>query len=151
MNINTNKSSPSQNEQLHTKWPATQQENWDKLQLAPEQKEQIQKFIEENYSNFGHTDKLFRKGEIKEGKTCGWRAVIRATGYPIVCKQFERKQEAEDWATSVEQQIRSGQFKFERHKVQRTFTGFKKKKLKIFIVALIISLLYKIVLVGLSP
>ena len=62
------------------------------------------------------------KRKNKEGKTCGWRAVIRATGYPIVCKQFERKQEAEDWATSVEQQIRSGQFKFERHKVQRTFS-----------------------------
>ena len=62
------------------------------------------------------------KRKNKDGKTCGWRAVIRATGYPIVCKQFERKQEAEDWATSVEQQIRSGQFKFERHKVQRTFS-----------------------------
>ena len=38
------------------------------------------------------------KRKNKEGKSTSWKAVIRIKGYPSVCKSFERKQEAEDWA-----------------------------------------------------
>jgi integrase len=64
---------------------------------------------------------IYRRKD-RDGKPCGWRAVVRIKGHPSVCNQFERKQEAEDWALSVERQVRQGQFKFERHKVQRTFS-----------------------------
>ena len=43
---------------------------------------------------------LFISVKIENGKIAGWRAVVRIKGYPTVCKQFERKQEADDWATS---------------------------------------------------
>lgn len=57
----------------------------------------------------------------KEGKTIGWRAVIRVKGYPIVCDSFDRKDEAEDWAQKTEAEIRRGRFKFDLHNKLYTF------------------------------
>ena len=37
------------------------------------------------------------KRKDRNGKVTGWRAVVRMKGYPTVCKEFERKQEADDW------------------------------------------------------
>jgi len=54
--------------------------------------------------------------------TSHWRAVVRIKGYPTVCSHWDRKQEAEDWAADVEREIKAGQFKFDRHKKQHTFT-----------------------------
>jgi hypothetical protein len=56
-----------------------------------------------------------------ENGTTVWRAVVRIKGYPSVCTHWERKQEAEDWAQSVEQQIKTGQFKFDQHNKIHTF------------------------------
>ena len=53
--------------------------------------------------------------------TTVWRAVVRIKGYPTVCNHFERKQEAEDWASNVERQIKLGQFKFDQHNKLHTF------------------------------
>jgi len=53
--------------------------------------------------------------------TSVWRAVVRIKGYPAVCNHFERKQEADDWASDVERQIKAGQFKFDQHNQIRTF------------------------------
>ncbi len=50
-----------------------------------------------------------------------WRAVVRIKGYPTVCNHFERKQEAEDWASGIEREIKLGKFKFDQHKQQHTF------------------------------
>lgn len=61
------------------------------------------------------------KRKDKEGKTVGWRAVVRIKGYPIVCKQWDRKQEAEDWAQDTERRIKMGQFNFDRANTHRTF------------------------------
>jgi len=62
----------------------------------------------------------FYKRKNKNGITA-WRAVIRIKGYPTVCKTFERKQEAEDWAEDKEREIKNGQFNFDHHKNQHTF------------------------------
>jgi hypothetical protein len=62
------------------------------------------------------------KRKDKEGKVTGWRAVVRIKGYPTVCNHFNRKQEAEDWATNVEREIKLGKFKFDQHKQQYTFS-----------------------------
>lgn len=62
-----------------------------------------------------------QKRKNKNG-TSHWRAVVRIKGYPTVCNHFERKQEAEDWATDIERQIKLGKFKFDQHKQQHTFT-----------------------------
>ena len=56
-----------------------------------------------------------------ENGTTVWRAVVRIKGYPTVCNHFDRKQEAEDWASNVERQIKAGQFKFDQHNQIRTF------------------------------
>ncbi len=56
-----------------------------------------------------------------ENGTTVWRAVVRIKGYPTVCNHFERKQEADDWASNVERQIKAGQFKFDQHNQIRTF------------------------------
>ena len=61
-----------------------------------------------------------QKRKNKNG-TSHWRAVIRIKGYPTVCNHFDRKQEAEDWATDVERQIKQGKFRFDQHKQQHTF------------------------------
>ncbi len=53
--------------------------------------------------------------------TTVWRAVVRIKGYPTVCNHFDRKQEAEDWASDIERRIKSGQFKFDHHNQMRTF------------------------------
>ena len=37
------------------------------------------------------------KRKDRNGKVTGWRVVVRIKGYPTVCKEFERKQEADDW------------------------------------------------------
>src|SRR5476651_2455104 len=57
-----------------------------------------------------------------ENSTAVWRAVVRIKGYPTVCNHFERKQEADDWASDIERQIKAGQFKLDQHKQQHTFT-----------------------------
>lgn len=62
------------------------------------------------------------KRKDRKGKVVGWRVVVRIKGYPTVCKQCDRKEEAEYWETKIKQEIRAGQFQFERHKVQRTFS-----------------------------
>ena len=56
-----------------------------------------------------------------ENGTTVWRAVVRIKGYPTVCNHFDRKQEAEDWSSNVERQIKAGQFKFDQHNQIRTF------------------------------
>lgn len=61
-----------------------------------------------------------QKRKNKNG-TSHWRAVVRIKGYPTVCNHFDRKQEAEDWATDVERQIKQGKFNFDQHKKQHTF------------------------------
>ena len=40
--------------------------------------------------------------------TTAWRVVVRIKGHPTVCDHFERKQQADDWATETERQIKSG-------------------------------------------
>lgn len=60
------------------------------------------------------------KRKNKNG-TSHWRAVVRIKGYPTVCNHFDRKQEAEDWATDTERQIKLGKFSFDQHKRQHTF------------------------------
>jgi integrase len=62
-----------------------------------------------------------QKRKNKNG-TSHWRAVVRIKGYPTVCNHFDRKQEAQDWATDVERQIKQGKFKFDQHKQQHTFS-----------------------------
>jgi len=61
------------------------------------------------------------KRENKEGKVIGWRAVVRIKGYPTICKQFDRKQEAIDWSTEVEREIKQGRFNVNLYKAQHTF------------------------------
>ena len=48
----------------------------------------------------------FVKRKSKKGGYT-WKAIIRVQGYPTVCKNFPRKQEAEDWAAEVEGQIKT--------------------------------------------
>jgi len=62
------------------------------------------------------------KRKDRNGKVTGWRAVVRIKGYPTVCKEFERKQEADDWKLAVTRKIKAGQFQFDQHKIQRTFS-----------------------------
>lgn len=62
------------------------------------------------------------KRKDRNGKTTGWRVVIRMKGYPTVCKECERKEEALDWERNAIREIKAGQFQFDRHKVQRTFS-----------------------------
>jgi integrase len=61
------------------------------------------------------------KRKNKDGTFC-WRAVVRIKGYPSVCNHFDRKQEADDWASIIESQIKIGKFSFDQHKQQHTFT-----------------------------
>jgi hypothetical protein len=61
------------------------------------------------------------KRENKEGKVIGWRAVVRIKGYPTICKQFDRKQEAIDWSTEIEREIKQGRFNVNLYKAQHTF------------------------------
>lgn len=49
-----------------------------------------------------------------------WRAVIRLKGHPTVCEHFDRKQEAEDWAREMEQQIKRGKYSSNQTKQKRT-------------------------------
>lgn len=49
------------------------------------------------------------------------RAVVRLKGYPTVCKQCDRKEEAVDWEEDTRRQIKSGQFHHHSHKQQHTF------------------------------
>lgn len=60
------------------------------------------------------------KRKNKDG-TSHWRVIIRLKGHPTVCNHFDRKQEAEDWASDTERQIRLGKYRFSQHKVQHTF------------------------------
>ena len=61
------------------------------------------------------------KRKHKDNKGFAWRAVIRLKGYPTVCNSFERKQEAEDWASDTERRIKLGQFNFAHHNTHHTF------------------------------
>lgn len=49
-----------------------------------------------------------------------WRAVIRKKGHPIVCKCFDRKQEAEDWANETENNIKRGNYSNNQAKHKKT-------------------------------
>jgi hypothetical protein len=60
------------------------------------------------------------KRKNKDG-TSHWRSIIRIKGHPTVCNHFDRKQEAEDWASDTERQTRLGKYKFDQYKEQRTF------------------------------
>jgi len=60
------------------------------------------------------------KRKNKDGTFC-WRAVVRIKGYPTVCNHHERKQQAIDWASDIESQIKAGKFNFDQHKQQHTF------------------------------
>jgi hypothetical protein len=60
------------------------------------------------------------KRKLKNGYK--WRAVVRIKGYPTLCETFERKQEAEDWEKETKSRIKQGQFKFDQHKKQHTYT-----------------------------
>lgn len=62
------------------------------------------------------------KRKDKEGKTVGWRAVVRIKGFPVVSKQWNRKEEARDWAADVEREIKQGKFNFDQYKKQHTFS-----------------------------
>lgn len=62
------------------------------------------------------------KRKDQDGKSTGWRAVVRIKGHPSVCNHFERKQKADDWAAEVEREIKLGKFQFNQHKQQHTFT-----------------------------
>ena len=53
--------------------------------------------------------------------TTVWRAVIRIKGYPSISNHFERKQEADDWATATERRIKLGQFNFSAHNKHHTY------------------------------
>ena len=46
-----------------------------------------------------------KKRKAKDG-TITWQAVIRRTGYPTQAKTFPAKQQAEDWASDIERDIR---------------------------------------------
>lgn len=70
------------------------------------------------------------KRKDRNGKTTGWRVVIRMKGYPTVCKECERKEEALDWERDAIREIKAGQFQFERHKVKRTFGDLTEHFLK---------------------
>jgi hypothetical protein len=48
------------------------------------------------------------KRKDRNGKVVGRRAVVRIKGYPTACKEFERKQEANDWKIAVTRQIQAG-------------------------------------------
>jgi|GEM_PF-3112427 len=61
--------------------------------------------------------------------TSVWRAVVRIKGYPSVSNHFERKQEAEDWASGIERQIKLGQLKFDQHNQIHTFTTLTERYL----------------------
>lgn len=75
-------------------------------------------FSKQGWYNYG----IYLQRKSKDGKkNAGWRAIIRIKGYPSICKQFERKQEAEDWAQDTERKIKLGQFKFDQYKNQCTF------------------------------
>ena len=69
------------------------------------------------------------KRKNEDCTTC-WRAVVRIKGHPSVCNHFERKQEADDWATDVERQIRLGQYQFDRHSVTNTFSDLTDRFLR---------------------
>ena len=49
----------------------------------------------------------FVKLKTKKG---GWKAIIRETGHPTLCKNFSRKQEAIDWAHEIEGRMARGQY-----------------------------------------
>ncbi len=60
--------------------------------------------------------------ENKDG-TKVWRAVVRIKGYPTVCDHFDRKQEADDWASNIERQIKLGKYRFgQEQNQQKTLT-----------------------------
>ncbi len=61
--------------------------------------------------------------------TTVWRAVVRIKGYPTVSNHFERKQEADDWASGIERQIKLGQFKFDQHNQVHTFAQLTERYL----------------------
>jgi len=62
------------------------------------------------------------KRKDRNGKVTGWRAVVHIKRHPTVCKEFERKQEAEDFVEDARRLIKAGQFQFDQHKIQRTFS-----------------------------
>lgn len=60
------------------------------------------------------------KRKNKDG-SYSWRALVRLKGYPSASKNFERKQEAEDWSREIESDIKRGQYNFSKANTQYTF------------------------------
>jgi hypothetical protein len=48
-------------------------------------------------------------------------ALIRIKDYPSVCKSFELKQDALDWAQETERSIKRGEFNFKATKQRHTY------------------------------
>jgi integrase len=62
------------------------------------------------------------KRKNKKGKILpGWKAIIRIQGHPTICKIWDRKEEAEDWAKDTELKIKEGRYNFGRRKQKLTF------------------------------
>lgn len=62
----------------------------------------------------------FIKRKNKDG-TYSWRALVRLKGFPTLCKSFDRKQEAEDWARDTESSIKQGRYNFSTTNTHYTF------------------------------
>lgn len=61
------------------------------------------------------------KRKSRTGRGWTWRAVVRQKGHPPICKSFNRKEEAKDWAEAAEFKVKSGEFNFLQHKNPHTF------------------------------
>jgi integrase len=57
----------------------------------------------------------------KNGKGYKWRVLIRLKGHPHISETFDRREEAEDWASETERQIKRGIFNFDLHNKLFTF------------------------------
>lgn len=51
-----------------------------------------------------------------------WQAIVRRTGYPSQTRTFENKRDAQDWAATVESEMRRGLF-IDRSEAERTTLG----------------------------
>jgi len=51
-----------------------------------------------------------------------YQAIVRRAGYPTQCKTFEAKRDAQDWASTVESEMRRGVF-VDRTEAERMTLG----------------------------
>ena len=57
----------------------------------------------------------------KNGNHISWRATVRITGHPSINKSFKKKAEAQIWAQSTENEIKTGTYTYEReNQLKRT-------------------------------